>query len=216
METFDYVIVGAGTAGCVVASRLSADGKASVLLLEAGGSERRPMIQVPIGYARLLFAPAINWMYETDSDPGIAGRKSFWPRGKVVGGTGSINAMVYMRGLPRDFDDWQAMGNPGWGYRDVLPFFRDVMNVTDVTQHVHPLCEVYLATAQALGYAFTTDFNSDAGEGVGIYRINTRKGIRSSSAREYLRPALTRRNLTLRTRAHVSRILLKERRAAGV
>src|SRR5918995_946561 len=152
METFDYVIVGAGTAGCIVANRLSADSQASVLLLEAGGRRRRPMIQIPIGYARLLFDPSINWMYETQSDPGLSGRKSFWPRGKVVGGSGSINAMVYARGLPRDFDDWQAMGNPGWGYRDVLPYFKKAehhdrgdaayrgrggpMHVTDVSKYV--------------------------------------------------------------------------------
>jgi choline dehydrogenase len=160
MDSFDYVIVGAGTAGCVVANRLSADGMASVLLLEAGGSERRPLISVPIGYARLLFASAINWMYETESDAGLNGRRSFWPRGKVVGGSGSINAMVYMRGLPHDFDDWAAMGNPGWGYRDVLPYFMRAedhdngdpafhgrggpMHVTDVSPDVHPLCERYL------------------------------------------------------------------------
>lgn len=216
METFDYVIVGAGTAGCVVANRLSAHGKASVLLLEAGGSDRRPWIQIPIGYARLLFASPINWMYETESDPGLAGRKSFWPRGKVVGGSGSINAMVYMRGLPRDFDDWASMGNPGWSYRDVLPFFRDVMHVTDVSKDAHPLCARYIESAKALGYRHTEDFNGPEGEGVGIYRINTRNGIRSSSANEYLRPALGRANLSLRTRAHASKLLFSDLRATGV
>ena len=123
-ETFDYVIVGGGTAGCVVASRLALQSDASVLLLEAGGSDLRPMIQIPIGYARLLFAKGVNWLYETEPDPGLAGRRSFWPRGKVLGGSGSINAMVYMRGLRNDFEDWQALGNAGWGYDDVLPFFK--------------------------------------------------------------------------------------------
>lgn len=232
MDTFDYVIVGAGTAGCVVANRLTADGKSTVLLLEAGGSDRRPMIQIPIGYARLLFASAINWMYETEGDPGLGGRRSFWPRGKVIGGSGSINAMVYMRGLPHDFDEWAAMGNPGWGYRDVLPYFMKAedhdagdpafhgrggpMHVTDVSPYVHPLCGLYLESAQALGFRYTDDFNGVNGEGVGVYQINTRRGIRSSAANEYLRPVRHRANLTLRTRAHVARIAIKGGRAVGV
>src|SRR5262245_16654274 len=165
MDTFDYVTVGAGTAGCVVANRLSADSKASVLLLEAGGSDRRLLIQVPIGYARLLFARPINWMYETEGDPGLAGRTSFWPRGKVIGGSGSINAMVYMRGLPRDFDEWAALGNSGWGYREVLPYFKKAedhdsadpeyhgrggsMHVTDVSRDAHPLCALYISACGA-------------------------------------------------------------------
>jgi choline dehydrogenase len=224
METFDYVIVGAGTAGCVVANRLTADGKSTVLVLEAGGSDRRPMIQIPIGYARLLFASAINWMYETESDPGLGGRRSFWPRGKVIGGSGSINAMVYMRGLPHDFDDWAARGNRGWSYREVLPHFMKAedhdsaepeyhgrggpMHVTDVSPYVHPLCELYLESARALGFRYTEDFNGAAGEGVGVYQINTRRGIRSSSANEYLRPARRRQNLTVRTQAHASQIVI--------
>ena len=186
MDSFDYLIVGAGTAGCVLADRLSADGKASVLLLEAGGTDRRPMIQLPIGYGRLLFAPAINWMYETESEPALGGRRSFWPRGKVIGGSGSINAMVCVRGQPRDFDDWEAMGNPGWGYRDVLPYFGGPMHVTDVTNDAHPLCNVYIEACKALGFAYTSDFNGSANEGVGIYRINTRHGVRASSANAYL------------------------------
>lgn len=232
METFDYVVVGAGTAGCVVANRLAADGRSTVLLLEAGGTDRRPLVQIPIGYARLLFASAINWMYESEPDAGLNGRKSFWPRGKLVGGSGSINAMVYMRGLPHDFDDWAAMGNTGWGYRDVLPYFMRAedhdtadpayhgrggpIHVTDVSRFVHPLCGRYLESCEALGFRRTDDFNGAAGEGVGIYQINTRKGIRSSSANEYLRPALRGRALVLRMRAHVSRIVIEGQRATGV
>ena len=232
MDSFDYVIVGAGTAGCVVANRLSADGRSSVLVIEAGGSDRRPLISVPIGYARLLFASAINWMYETESDAGLNGRKSFWPRGKVVGGSGSINAMVYMRGLPQDFDGWAALGNAGWSYGEVLPYFMQAedhdggdpafhgrggpMRVTDVSADAHPLCDRYLKSCEALGFRRTADFNAGTGEGVGIYQINTRRGLRSSSAREYLRPALRRPNLTLRTQAQVSRLVFKARRACGV
>jgi choline dehydrogenase len=232
METFDYVIVGAGTAGCVVANRLSADGRTRVLLLEAGGTDRRMWIQLPIGYGRLLFNPAINWMYETESEPALGGRTSFWPRGKVIGGSGSINAMVHVRGQPGDFDDWAAMGNPGWSYRDVLPFFKKSedhdaepsdyhgrggpMHVTDISAKAHPLCALYIETCQALGFHHTTDFNGAEGEGVGIYQINTRNGLRASTANEFLRPALQRANLTLRARAHATRLLFKERRATGV
>ena len=125
--------------------------------------------------------------------------------------------MVYMRGLPHDFDDWEAMGNPGWGYRDVLPFFRGTsMHVTDVSKYAHPLCARYIEAARAMGFRHTDDFNGAQGEGVGIYQINTRNGIRSSSANEYLRPALGRSNLTLRTRAHASRLVFKDHRAVGV
>src|ERR1700722_16245044 len=124
MDDFDYIIVGAGTAGCVVANRLSASGRHKVLLLEAGGSDRRFWVQVPIGYGRTFNDPEVNWMYQADPDPGLAGRPLFWPRGKVLGGSGSINALVYYRGLPADFDYWRALGNPGWGFSDVLPYFK--------------------------------------------------------------------------------------------
>jgi choline dehydrogenase len=124
MDSFDYIIIGAGSAGCVVASRLAEAGGATVLLLEAGGSDRTIWIQLPIGYGRTFFDPKINWMYETEPEPALQGRRSYWPRGRVIGGSGSINAMVYVRGRPEDFDDWRDMGNPGWGFADVLPYFR--------------------------------------------------------------------------------------------
>ena len=231
-ESFDYVIVGGGTAGCIVASRLAMAGDASVLLLEAGGSDLRPMVQIPIGYARLLFDKDVNWLYETEPDAGLAGRRSFWPRGKVLGGSGSINAMVYMRGLPNDFDDWRAMGNIGWGYDDVLPFFKAVedhddgdprfhgrggpIHVTDVSRDVHPLCDRYIASCESLGFPATPDFNGERGEGVGIYQINTRSGFRSCSANEHLRSARSRRNLEVRTKSLATRVLFKGKRAAGV
>lgn len=231
-ETFDYVIVGGGTAGCIVASRLAMAGDASVLLLEAGGSDLRPMVQIPIGYARLLFDKDVNWLYETEPDAGLAGRRSFWPRGKVLGGSGSINAMVYMRGLPNDFDDWRAMGNIGWGYDDVLPFFKAVedhddgdprfhgrggpIHVTDVSRDVHPLCDRYIASCESLGFPATPDFNGERGEGVGIYQINTRSGFRSCSANEHLRSARSRRNLEVRTKSLATRVLFEGKRASGV
>ena len=231
-EIFDYIVVGGGTAGCVVASRLALETDASVLLLEAGGSDLRPYVQLPIGYARLLFAKSVNWLYETEPDAGLNGRRSFWPRGKVLGGSGSINAMVYMRGLRHDFDDWRDLGNPGWGYDEVLPYFMRAedhddgdpayhgrggpIHVSDVSRDVHPLCDRYLASCEALGFARTPDFNGAQGEGVGIYQINTRNGLRSSSANEHLRRARQRSNLAVRKHVLASRIVFKDKRAVGV
>ena len=232
MDAFDYLIVGAGTAGCVVAARLSERKDTTVLVLEAGGSDRTLWIQLPIGYGRTFFDRKINWMYDTDPIAALGGRTSYWPRGKVIGGSGSINAMVYVRGQPGDFDDWAAAGNPGWSYDEVLPYFRrsedhdgadsphrgrgGPIHVTDILRTAHPLCQPFVETAQALGFEATADFNSPPGEGVGVYQINTDKGRRASSANGYLRPALRRANVELRTRAHVTRILFEGTRAVGV
>ena len=232
MDDFDYVIVGAGTAGCVLANRLSADGRARVLVLEAGGSDRTIWIQLPIGYGRTFFDRRVNWMYDTDPVPGLGGRPSYWPRGKVVGGSGSINAMVHVRGQPDDFDDWAALGNPGWSWADVLPYFikaedHDLgasdwhgeggpQHVTDISARAHPLCETFLATGQALGLPFSPDLNGAQSEGVGIYQINTRGGRRASTANAYLRPALRGGNVELRTGCHATRILFERKRAVGV
>ncbi len=231
-ESFDYVIVGAGTAGCVLANRLSADGKTRVLLLEAGGSDQIVWIQLPIGYGRTFFDRRINWMYDTEAVPGLAGRESYWPRGKVIGGSGSINAMVHVRGQPHDFDDWAALGNAGWGWDDVLPFFKKAedhdlgdsayhgtggpQHVTEISARAHPLCQTFIETGKKLGLPFAPDLNAPDGEGVGIYQINTRKGRRASTANEYLRPALRRGGVTLRTRSQATRILFEGKRAVGV
>jgi len=231
MDEFDYVIVGAGTAGCVLASRLTEDGKSSVLLLEAGGSDRSIWIQMPIGYGRTFFDRRINWMYETEPVASLGGRRSYWPRGKVVGGSGSINAMVYVRGQRHDYEDWKAMGNPGWGWDDVLPFFKKSedfdrlcdfhgqdgpQHVTDITPHAHPICDKFIAAAGQLGFTRTNDFNGEQHEGVGFYPINTHGGWRASTANAFLRPALKRKNLALRTKALASRILFEGKRAVGV
>jgi choline dehydrogenase len=231
-DTFDYVIVGAGTAGCVLANRLSADGKTRVLVLEAGGSDRTIWIQLPIGYGRTFFDKRINWMYDTQGVPGLGGRSSYWPRGKVIGGSGSINAMVHVRGQPHDFDDWRALGNVGWGWEDVLPFFikaedHDLgasavhgiggpQHVTDISAKAHPLCQRFVAAARTLGMPYTPDFNGAETEGVGIYQINTRNGRRASTANEYLRPALRRGGVVLQTKAHATRILFNGKRATGI
>ncbi|MFM5894382.1 MAG: GMC family oxidoreductase [Novosphingobium sp.] len=231
MDTFDYVIVGAGTAGCVLASRLTEDGKTTVLLLEAGGSDLSIWIQMPIGYGRTFFDRRINWMYDTEPVAALGGRRSYWPRGKVVGGSGSINAMVYVRGQPHDYEDWKALGNPGWGWDDVLPYFKKSedfdrhsafhgrggpQHVTDITPHVHPVCHSFIEAAGALGFPPTSDFNGNQPEGVGFYHINTRGGWRASTANAFLHPARKRPNLTLRTRALASRVLFEGTRAVGV
>lgn len=231
-EEFDYIIVGAGTAGCVLAHRLSEDGKTRVLLLEAGGSDRTVWIQLPIGYGRTFFDRRINWMYDTEPVPGLGGRASYWPRGKVIGGSGSINAMVHVRGQPHDYDDWAALGNAGWGWEDVLPFFMKAedhdlgpsdyhgtggpQHVTDISRNSHPLTRTFVDTAKVIGLPFAQDLNSPEGEGCGIYQINTRRGRRASTANEYLRPALRRGGVTLRTHAQATRVLLNGKRAIGV
>lgn len=231
-DIYDYVIVGAGTAGCVLANRLSADGKTRVLLLEAGGSDQIVWIQLPIGYGRTFFSRSINWMYDTEPVPGLGGRESYWPRGKVIGGSGSINAMVHVRGQPHDFEDWAALGNTGWGWEDVLPYFMKAedhdlgqsayhgvggpQHVTDISRRAHPLCQTFIKTGQALGLPFSADLNSPTGEGVGIYQINTRNGRRASTANEYLRPALRRGGVDIRTKAHATRVLFDGTRAIGV
>jgi choline dehydrogenase len=226
MASFDYVIVGAGTAGCVLAHRLSARSRNRVLLLEAGGSDRRCWIRVPIGYGRTYNDPRVNWMYETEPDPALNGSRCFWPRGKVLGGSGSINAMVHVRGQPTDFDDWAACAHPGWSWADVRPVFEAFedhadggpgrLHVTDVNPIAHPLCRSYIQACQALGYRYTPDFNGEQTEGVGIYPATTRGGLRESTASAYLRPALARANLELKLKAQVRRIEFEGQRASGV
>lgn len=232
MDVFDYIVVGAGTAGCVVASRLSESANRSVLLLEAGGSDLRFWVRVPIGYGRTFNDPRVNWMYESEPEPALAGRRGFWPRGKVLGGSGSINDMIYIRGFPWDFDGWQALGNPGWGWQDVLPYFKKIedypggdaeyrarggpIHVTDMAEGAHPLCRVFIETCRRLGYRVLEDFNGPGQEGVGVYQITTRGGMRMSTARGYLRPALRRANLRLLLRAHAMRLVFDGTRAVGV
>ena len=232
MSSFDYVIVGAGSAGCVVANRLSENGRYSVLLLEAGGSDRRFWIQVPIGYGKTYYQKAVNWMYMAEADEGTLNRKSYWPRGKVLGGSSSINAMVYIRGHKLDYDRWAALGNPGWSYDELLPYFKKSecnqlgenefrgghgpMSVSDVSNDLHPLCRNFLQAGEQIGERLNEDFNGLDQEGVGLYQTTTRKGVRESTATAFLHPALNRNNLTLRTHAHVSRILFDHKTATGL
>jgi choline dehydrogenase len=219
VDAFDYIVVGAGTAGCVIADRLSESGAHRVLLLEAGGSDRRCWIRLPIGYGRTFNDPRVNWMYHSEPDPGLDGRSGYVPRGRVLGGSGAINAMVYVRGLPQDFDDWRALGNPGWGFEEVRPWFErgeQRLPRTDVSADAHRLTGLWLESCQRAGFGRIADFNEPPGEGVGIYRITTRAGLRASTASCYLHPALRRANLALQLNARVLRLLLDGPRVNGV
>ncbi len=232
MTEYDYIVVGAGSAGCVLANRLTAGGEHRVLLLEAGGSDRSPWIQVPIGYGRTFNDPRFNWMYQAQPDPALDNRSAHWPRGKVLGGSSSINAMVYVRGQPADFDDWRAAGNPGWSWSELLPYFKKLedhawgasefhgaggpLHVSDVSASVHPLCATFLQACADVGIEHTRDFNGAQPEGAGLWQVTIKDGVRVSSANAYLRPIWRRANLDVRLRAHVTRVLFSGSRAVGV
>ena len=234
METFeaDYIVVGAGSAGCVVAARLSEDPAVRVLLLEAGGPDRNPWIHIPLGYGKTMTDKRVNWMYETEPDPNLNGRRVFWPRGKVLGGSSSINGLLYVRGQHEDFAHWRQLGNEGWAWDDVLPYFKrseqrigagddafhgrdGALAVSDLPDRP-ALAEAYIQAAMECGIPRTEDFNGARQEGVGYYHVTARNGRRSSAAVAFLRPALRRDNLRVVTGALASRVLLSGRRATGV
>lgn len=219
-EEFDYVIVGAGSAGCVLAARLSQSGRYKVLLLEAGPEDRNFWIHVPLGYSKVFTDRSINWMLDGDAEPGLMDRPTYQPRGKVLGGTSSINGMIYIRGNHADYDGWKASGCAGWGWDDVRPYFEraegpDGLKVTE-NPVKHPLAEAALQAAQGAGLTFNPDFNGAAQEGVGYYRYNIFRGKRWSASRAYLAPARRRRNLHVVTDALVRRLVIENRRAVGV
>jgi choline dehydrogenase len=227
----DFVIVGAGSAGCVLADRLSAGGRHRVVLLEAGGTDRRFFVQLPLGYGKLFYDPAVNWLYRTEPDPGLDGQRDHWPRGRLLGGSSSINAMVWIRGHRADYDDWGRVA-PGWGWEDVLPAFRAIEDneagadafrgrggplfISANRRGLHPLVDTYLAACQAAGLPLNPDFNGADQEGAGIYQMTIRGARRNSAARAFLRPAMRRANLRVITQAMVTRILFEGRRAVGV
>lgn len=214
---YDYIIVGAGSAGCVLANRLSAVSSANVLLLEAGGRDSNPWIHVPVGYFKTLHNPKTDWCYKTDPDPGLAGRSIDWPRGKVLGGSSSINGLLYIRGQAEDYDHWRQLGNAGWSYEDVLPYFKRAedqerggdgfhgaggpLKVSDMRAR-RDVCEALIAAAEANGIPRTRDFNGAQQEGAGYFQLTAYKGKRWSTAVGYLRPAEGRPNLTIETDAH--------------
>ena len=230
-DAYDYVIVGGGTAGCVLANRLSAGGTHRVLVLEAGPRDSYLWIHIPIGYAKTMFHPVYNWGFHTDPDPGMNGRRIYWPRGRCLGGSSSINGLIYVRGQPDDYDAWAAAGNPGWRWDDVLPYFiRSEGNVrgagpahgadgplacSDIGAK-NELIDAIIAGAGELGVPRTDDFNAGAQEGAGYYQLFTRNGLRCSTAVGYLRPARARPNLTVLTDAHATRVVFAGRRAVGV
>jgi choline dehydrogenase len=230
-DTFDYVIVGAGSAGCVLADRLTEDGRYSVLVLENGGSDRSMFIQMPTALSIPMNMPKYNWFYHTEPEPHLGGRKLHTPRGKVLGGSSSINGLVYVRGNPHDFDRWQEEGAHGWSYRDVLPYFRRAekrsaggddyrggsgkLCTTNGTMQ-NPLNPVWIEAGRQAGYPVSADMNGFQQEGFGRMDMTVRDGRRCSAANAYLRPAMRRSNLAVRTLALVTRVLFEERRAVGV
>jgi choline dehydrogenase len=231
-EAFDYIVVGAGSAGCVLAARLSEDPATRVLLLEAGPADRSLWIHLPIGYGKTMWSPTYNWRFETDPDPNMNGRRIYWPRGKTLGGSSAINGLIYIRGQRQDYDHWAALGNAGWGYDDVLPYFvksegnqrgadafhggSGPLKVSDIAAK-HELIEAFIDGAQQVGVPRTRDFNGAAQEGAGYYQLTTHKGWRCSTAKAYLTPAVKQRpNLRIETEALAGKLVFEGRRAAGV
>jgi choline dehydrogenase len=230
-ETFDYIVVGAGSAGCVVAEHLSASGRHRVLLLEAGGRDRNLWIHIPLGYAKLFNNPKVNWLYSSEPEPDLNNRKIIQPRGKVLGGSSSINGLLYIRGQAEDFDHWRQLGNAGWSFEDVLPYFRRAedqergaddlhgtggpLAVSNVSEP-HPLCDAFIAASEQAGLPRNDDFNGASQEGAGYFQLTARNGRRCSTAVGYLRPARRRPNLKIVTGALASRVLFSGKRAIGV
>lgn len=227
---YDYIIVGAGSAGCVLANRLSEDPSVKVLLLEAGGADSRAEIHTPVAFSR-LFQTSCDWAYYTEAEPELENRQLYWPRGKLLGGSSSMNAMIYIRGNHRDYDRWSELGNAGWSFAEVLPYFKKSqnqergadeyhatggpLNVSDL-KCVNPLSEAFVQAAVEAGFARNPDFNASSQEGFGLYQVTQKNGRRHSAADAFLRPAMSRPNLKVLTAAHASGILFEGKRAIGV
>ncbi len=228
---FDYIIVGAGSAGCVLANRLSTDPANKVLLLEAGTTDTNPWIHVPVGYFKTMHNPKTDWCYLTEPDKGINNRRLQWPRGKVLGGSSSLNGLLYVRGQAEDFDRWEALGNKGWSYKEVLPYFKKSEDQERGADNYHgiggpqkvsdlrlrrPIADFFIKAAEQIGIPLNPDYNGAKQEGVGYFQQTAFKGFRWSTARGFLRPAMKRKNLTVITKAHTNRILFEDNRAVGI
>ena len=230
--TYDYVVIGAGTAGCLLANRLSADPANRVLLLEAGGKDNYHWVHIPVGYLYCFGNPRTDWGYKTAQEPGLNGRSLAYARGRILGGCSSINGMIYMRGQARDYDHWRQLGNPGWSWEDMLPYFRQHEDTTVQPEGEHhgrggewrverqrlswEVLSAFADAAVEAGIPRTSDFNRGNNEGVGYFEVNQRRGFRWNAVRGFLKPAMNRANLEVMTHAQVERLVLKDRRIAGV
>ncbi len=231
MNSFDYIVVGAGSAGCVLANRLSADPANQVLLLEAGGRDLSPWLHIPVGYFKTMHNPAFDWCYLTEADPGIDGRRLQWPRGKVLGGSSALNGLLYVRGQPEDYDRWAELGNAGWSFDEVLPYFKKSEDNQRGASHYHgvggpqkvsdlrlrrPIAEHFIQAATEIGIPANEDYNGEHQEGVGYFQQTAYNGFRWSTAKSFLRPAKNRANLSILTRAQVTGLVFDGKRVTGV